>query len=369
MGHDAGHDAADGVGTDGFGGELTVAEGVEHSSVGAQIATPTHTYGGEHGNGVIVYPALLSKVGYEAEGGTHGTEGGDGEGYLMRVVETEEPLENQGALIGKPRKEFHTLIGGTGKLARCLVGAEGENHHRGADDEHAGNDSHTDFHTGLATVENGIEDSHKERFCLGILRSGLLFLGPYLHGHFLLKLGVGLASETLHQTGADDTTAEGTEETHKGCGGVALTHHKDDDEQAHTEGCAEVRQRDELVLAEEACELLVVSQRDDGGVVAEEGEHSAEGGCAGQVEEGLHQRAEDFLKERHHAELAENLAQRSRDDADGHKEEASIDEQVEGRLHDGVHHIGHAHNMAEVAEDEKDDNEARDAFKSFLIHN
>ena len=58
MGDEGGDEAADGVRKDGFRGEFTVAERVEHGGVGAQKAAPTHADGGENGDGVAVDPTV-----------------------------------------------------------------------------------------------------------------------------------------------------------------------------------------------------------------------------------------------------------------------------------------------------------------------
>ncbi|MGL5395638.1 MAG: hypothetical protein ACRDBQ_10210, partial [Shewanella sp.] len=43
-----GAQAADRVGDNGAGGEMTIAEGIEHGGVGAQKAAPAHPHGGKH---------------------------------------------------------------------------------------------------------------------------------------------------------------------------------------------------------------------------------------------------------------------------------------------------------------------------------
>ena len=62
MGGDAGAEAADGVGADGFADEFAVAEAVEHGGVGAQVATPAHAHGGEDGNGVVGDVAVACRL-------------------------------------------------------------------------------------------------------------------------------------------------------------------------------------------------------------------------------------------------------------------------------------------------------------------
>ena len=43
-----GAQAADGVGNDGAGSKVAIAEGIEHGGVGAQQAAPAHPHGGKH---------------------------------------------------------------------------------------------------------------------------------------------------------------------------------------------------------------------------------------------------------------------------------------------------------------------------------
>ena len=78
---DAGAETSDGVGSDGFADEFAVAEGVEHGGVGTQVSAPAHAHGGEDGDGVVVDDMGGVEGGDQAQGGTHSTEGGDGEAH------------------------------------------------------------------------------------------------------------------------------------------------------------------------------------------------------------------------------------------------------------------------------------------------
>ena len=86
VGGEGGGEASDGVGEDGFGGELAVADRVKHGGVGAQEAAPAHADGGEDRDSIAVYPALLHEGGDESQGGADGTQGGDREGYQVGVL-------------------------------------------------------------------------------------------------------------------------------------------------------------------------------------------------------------------------------------------------------------------------------------------
>ena len=90
------------MGKDGFAGELTVAEGVQHRGVGAQEAAPAHSYGGKDSNGVAVDPTLCREIGDQAQSRSNGSEGRDRESYLVRIPESEQPLEQPVHLVGEP---------------------------------------------------------------------------------------------------------------------------------------------------------------------------------------------------------------------------------------------------------------------------
>ena len=80
-------ESADGVGEDGFGGELAVSDRVEHGGVGAEEAAPAHTNGGEYRDGITIYPALLHEGGYEPERGAYCSQCGDGERHKVRILQ------------------------------------------------------------------------------------------------------------------------------------------------------------------------------------------------------------------------------------------------------------------------------------------
>ena len=161
MGGEGGGDAADGVGEDGFGGELAVSDRVEHGGVGAEEAAPAHADGGEDRDGIAVYPTLLHEGGDEPQGGADGTQGGDGEGYEVRVLQAKEPVEDKRDFPCEPRQERRTLVGGT-RVAVCAR-AESEHHDQRGDNQHARDDGYTDLHTRFAAVQEGVEDAEEDR--------------------------------------------------------------------------------------------------------------------------------------------------------------------------------------------------------------
>lgn len=68
-----------------------------------------------------------------------------------------------------------------------------------------------------------------------------------------------------------------------------------------------------------------------------------ERGHSGQVEQRAHERAEQLLEQADDAELDEEAAYGARDDADAHKVEHGVEQQVVGGFHNSVEHVGHAH--------------------------
>ena len=356
MSHEGSHQTTHSVGDDGLGGELAVAERVEHGGVGAEIAAPAHADGGEHGDGIAVDPSLGEEIGNKAQCGAHSAQGGDGEGNLVGVGEAEDHPEQAVELVGHIGQELHALVGGA-CVDTLLVGSEGENHDHGGDDEHAGDDGHAHIDTRLAAIEQGIESAQEGRLrAFNLLR---VLLGHLLH-HGILggELRVLLHHEMLHHAGGDDTAAEGPHEAYKGLGVEALADHEDDDDETHAEGGAEIGERDILELLEMTGELLVLREGDDGGIVAQEGHHGTKRCHAGQIEERLHERLEEFFEQVDHAELHEEFAEGAGEHADAHEVEHGVEQQVVGRIHDGVEHVGNTHLHGDTAENGYDNEQA-----------
>lgn len=174
-------------------------------------------------------------------------------------------------------------------------------------------------------------------------------------------MGIVLDDEILHDARGDDATAACAEEAHEGLPEEALAHHEHHHQKAHAEGRAEIGEGYELEFLEIRAETLVACQRDDGGVVAEEGHHGAQRGHAREVEEGPHQRAEDALEHLHHAKLHEDAAYCSRENADAHEIEHRVEQQVVGRVHHGVEHIGKSHRLSDEIKEAKHHRQAYDA--------
>ena len=103
---DGGYESATEVCHDGFGREVAIADRVEHGGVRAEKSTPTHTDGGEYGDGVAVNPAVAHESRYQTEGRSYSSKSGDGECHEMWVVEPEQPLKHEINLVGKPWQQF-----------------------------------------------------------------------------------------------------------------------------------------------------------------------------------------------------------------------------------------------------------------------
>ena len=88
------------------------------------------------------------------------------------------------------------------------------------------------------------------------LRFQFLFLF-FDAGHFLIAQGIFitvlriiLAGKVLHQPGGYDTTDDSARETDERSCEIALSHHKDDDQNSHAECRSKVDKRNVLVFLE-----------------------------------------------------------------------------------------------------------------------
>ena len=228
----------------------------------------------------------------------------------MRVVEAEEPRKQEVDLVGEPRQKLYALI------RRAVVavgsGAEREHHNERRYNEHAGNDGYADVYTGASAVEKRVERAQEQALLLFLL---LLFLNLMRVAHLLFGiLRVCLQNLALHEAGGHDAADKGSEEAYQRLDVEALPHHEHHDEQTHTEGRAEVGERDKLIFLEITAEALVLRQRDDGRIVRQEGHYGYKQAAYG-----------------------------ARDDADAHEIKHGVEQKVVGGLHYGVKHIGHAH--------------------------
>ena len=344
----AGAKSADGVGTNGFAYEFAVAEGIEHGGVGREVAAPAHAHGGKDGDSVVGDDAFRDETRHQTEGGTYGTEGGDGEGNEGTTFKAKEPEEDYVYLVGEPCDDGHAFVGGTSVGVCGGVGAKGEHHDEGGDAEHAGDDGEANADTVLAAVEQRVEKALEDGAFA--LEGDLLFVASeFRHGG--IELGIGLEGGTLHEAGRNDAADDGSDDTHQGTLAIAQTGHEGQHHKAHAEGGAEVGEGDELVFLKVLREVLVLRQRDDGGVVGKEGHNGAQGGDTGQVVEGFHQRAQDVLQQAHHAKLYQQLANGPHEHTDGHDVEHGLEQQMVGCLHEGVEHVGQGHAVGKDPEE------------------
>ncbi len=350
VGGDAGAEASDGVGSDGFADEVAVAEAVEHGGVGGEVAAPAHAHGGEDGYGVVVDNAFRDEAGDKTKGSTHGAESGDGERDEGTELEAEEPVEDHVDFVGQHGDDGDTLVGGTGIFAMFARRTKGEHHDHGGDTEHAGDDGEADVDALLATVEHTVEETLQHTAFALVGNILLVAFGGAFH-HRGIHLGVALEGETLHEAGRDDAADKGAKDTHSGTATEALAYHEGQHHEAHAKGSAEIGEGDELVLLEILGEVLVVSQGDDGGIVGEESHDCAQSRHTGQIVKGFHEGTQDVLHESHNTELDKQFADTTHQDADGHDVEDGLEQELVGCLHKGVEHVGQRHVVGEYPEE------------------
>ena len=144
-----------------------------------------------------------------------------------------------------------------------------------------------------------------------------------------------------------------------------MPHHKDHNEQSHAECRAEVGERDILVLAKVALELRVFCQRDDGGIVREEGHSSTQRCHAREVKERTHERSEQFLQERYHPEIYEQASDGAGDNADTHKVKDRVEQEVVRRVHNGVEGVSEPHHPCQIGKQADNGEQAKDGGECF----
>ena len=272
VGDHSGGYAAYGMRHDGFGRKLAVAERVEHGGVRAEVSAPAHADGGEHGYGVAVNPSGAHEAGNKPERGAHGAEGCYGECHLVRVVEAEEPLEQEAYLVGEPWQKLDALV------RRAVVarrsGTEGEHHDKRRDYKDAGYYGYADVDAGASAVEQGVKRAQEYAFLFFLLFL-LLNLVP-VADRLVGVLRIHFEYLALHEARGNYAAYEGSKESYYRLDVEALPYHEHHDEQSHAEGGAEIGERNELVFLEVAAETLVLRQRDDGGIVRQECHHGSE---------------------------------------------------------------------------------------------
>ena len=359
----AGDNAADSMGTDGFAYKLAVAEGVKHSGMGGEVAAPAHAHSCEDGNGVVGDNAFGDETGNKTKGSTDGTQSGDGEGNEGTALETKEPVEDEVDFVCQPGDDRYTLVGGTGVGVCGGVGTEGEHHDNGGDAKHAGDDGEANAYTVFATVEQRIEEALEDRALT--LEGDLLLVAGGL-GHGSIQFGVGFEGEALHETCGDDAADDSTEDAHQSAFAVAETRHKGEHHKTHTKSCTEVSEGHQLVFLEVLGEVLVLSEGDDYRVVGEEGENGTQCGHPREVVEGFHERTQDVLEQSHHTEFNEQFSYCPHEHTDGHDVEDRFEQQVIGCLHEGVEHVRERHAIGKKPEESYEENEKNEGFDRAL---
>lgn len=111
MRRESGGESSDCVRQNGFRGQFTVAQRVEHGRVGAEESAPAHSDGREDSDRVAVGPTVGHKIRHKAEGSPNSSERCDRERHKVRVIESEQSLEHEIDLVGQPRQDLHALVG------------------------------------------------------------------------------------------------------------------------------------------------------------------------------------------------------------------------------------------------------------------
>ena len=171
----------------------------------------------------------------------------------------------------------------------------------------------------------------------------------------------------LHHAGSDDTANEGSCQTDESSATVAATRHEGHHHQTHTKRGTEVGQRSNLVLLKVATEGLIFRQRDDGGVVAQEGHHSTKGCHTREVVKRLHQRLQHLLQQHHHTKLHEEFTDGTCHHRDGHNIEHCFYQQLICCIHKRVQHIRQTHLDGEAGEETEEQHQKDDQFPGTTV--
>ena len=231
--------------------------------MGGEESAPAHSDGGKNGDGVSVQDSGLIEGRKQAKCRSDGAEGRHGERYQPHVGKAEQPFEHPVYLPCEPWQDRHSLVCGAGITSGTRPEGDEDNH--GSDDEHAGDDGEAEFHTVLAAVEYGIEETQEHAVRGLVLLSRHFFDGPLASGR--VKLRECLEAAALHDAGRDYGTAESACETDQRAGGLAKAYHGDYHHETHSESGAEIGQRKQLVLLEIGRKLLVLGKGDDSRIV------------------------------------------------------------------------------------------------------
>ena len=253
-------------------------------------------------------------------------------------------------LFSHPGQYRNALGGGTVVYAR-RTGSEGEHDDGCGDDEHARDNLHTQFHTVLTTVQDSIEETHEDAVFILVVVGNLLYRLHFPVDNGRIQLRESLQATALHDAGGDDGAAEGTEQTHQRTGDLSVSDHGDDHHEAHAESRTEVGQGDELVFLEVSGETAVLGQGDDGRVIGKEGHDGTQGRYTGQVVQGLHQGTQEAFQQGNHAEFRHQFGQGTGEHGNAHQVEHRVQQQVMGRVHQGLDHVAAAHFGAQQAEE------------------
>ena len=264
-------------------------------------------------------------------------------------------------LFGQPGQDGNAL-GGRAVIRAGRAGAEGNHDHRRGDDKNAGNNLKAQFHPVLPSVQDRVEKTHEDAVFLDLFNVFILNDFRHVVLHRRIQLRVGFQAAALHDAGADDGTAESPEKAHQGPGELSVADHRDNHHEAHAESRSEVGEGNELVFFEIGAEGLVLGQGNDGRVVGQECHHGTQGSHAGKVVQGLHERPQEALQQRHHAKLRHQLGKRTGKNGNAHQIEHGIEQQIVRGVHDGLEHVSASHPGTQEREDRHQQKEEYQGF-------
>ena len=137
------------MGKNSLSGHLAAAKTGHHGNVSAQITAPAHTHGGKYGHIVGGSHAGSYQIRYQTDGGSRSTEGGDGNGNIGRIVETEQRPGNKADFVTDPGKESYSFVSCAGVLAGSGRPV-GQNQNDGTDDHNTGDNGKSHVYADLS---------------------------------------------------------------------------------------------------------------------------------------------------------------------------------------------------------------------------
>ena len=107
---------------------------------------------------------------------------------------------------------------------------------------------------------------------------------------------IHLQRKMLHQARSYYASADSTEKTYKRSTEIPLSDHEYKHQQPHAESSAEINKAYMLIFLEIACKTLVLTQRDNRGIVTQESKYCSQGCYTRHIEQRFHNRAQQSLQ-------------------------------------------------------------------------